>query len=106
MIFVLEEVMHSQPEIFQAELTEVLPSYGKRIKVVLFEISPKLALPLLVFAPHKADDEEKCRHDDRRNHVDPKLALQGVNHIANTESQISNQTGERDVFDERVRWAR
>jgi len=25
---------------------------------------------------------------------------------ANTESQISNQTGERDVFDERVRRAR
>ena len=72
--------MHPQPEIFQAELAEVFPSDDKRIEVILFEISPKLALTLLVFAPHKANDEEKCRHDDRRDHVDPKLALQGINH--------------------------
>jgi len=72
--------MHPQPEIFQAELAKVFPTDGKRIKVVLFEISPKLALPLLVFAPRKADDEKKCLHDDRRDHVDPKLALQGINH--------------------------
>src|SRR6516164_105162 len=80
MIFVLEEVMHAQPEIFQAELAKVLSSNSERIEVVLFEISPKFAPTFLVFAPHKADAEKKCRHDDRRDHVDPKFALQGVNH--------------------------
>ena len=98
--------MHPQPEIFQAELAEVFPSYDKRIKVVLFEISPKLALPLLVFAPQKTEAQKEQRYDDRRDDIDRELALQGVNHIGNTESQISNQTGERDVFDERVRRAR
>src|SRR5262249_25919719 len=52
MIFVLEEVMHPQPKIFQAKLAKILPCDGKRIEVVLFEISAKLAPPLLVF-PHR-----------------------------------------------------
>src|SRR4030095_786132 len=55
MIFVFEAVMHSQAKIFQAALAKVLPSNSKRIKVVLFEISPKLAPPLLVFAPEQTD---------------------------------------------------
>ena len=136
--------MHPQPEIFQAELAKVLPSNNKRIEVVLFEISPKLALPLLVFAPQKTEAQKQQRYNDRRDDVDRKLALQGINHIPNIlfarvatglwpvvsrdalfrkrliepwlqctaaenlrdQSQISNQTGERDVFDERVRRTR
>src|SRR4030095_12468192 len=80
MIFVLEKVMHAQPEIFQAELAKVFPSNSKRIKVVLFEISPKLAPLLLVFAPDKAESEEKQRYNNRSKDVDRKLALQCVSH--------------------------
>src|SRR5262245_10464426 len=83
MIFVLEEIMHPQTEVFQAELAEVLPSNGKRIKVVLFQISSKLAPTLLVFAPQKTEAQKKQRYDNRRNDIDRKLALQGINHIAN-----------------------
>src|SRR5882724_4580309 len=75
--------MHPQPEIFQAELAEVFPSYDKRIKVVLFELSPKLALTLLVFAPQKTEAQKEQRYDDRRDDINRELALQGINHIAN-----------------------
>src|SRR4030095_10578519 len=102
MIFVLEEVMHPQPEIFQAELAEVFPSYDKRIKVVLFEISPKLALPFLVLSPQKTERQKEQRYDDRSDDVDRKIALQGVDHIANilftavpSVSRRSSETAER-----------
>src|SRR5216117_4196695 len=72
--------MHPQPEIFQAELAEVFPSYDKRIKIVLFEISPKLALTLLVFAPQKTEAQKEQRYDDRRDDIDREFALQCVNH--------------------------
>jgi hypothetical protein len=64
MILVLEEVMHTQPEIFQTELAKVLPSNNKRIEVVLFEISPKLAPPLFIFAPQKTEAQKEKRYDD------------------------------------------
>ena len=75
--------MHAQPKILQAEFSEVFPSYDKRIKVVLLEISPKLALPLLVFAPQKTEAKEEQRYDDRRDDIDREFALQGVDHITN-----------------------
>ena len=53
MIFVLEEVMHAQPEILQAEFTKVFAGDRERIEIVLFEILPKLTLPLFVFSPEK-----------------------------------------------------
>ena len=53
-ILVLEEVMHAQPKIFQAELAKILASDGERIEVVLFQVSPKLAALFLVFAPEKS----------------------------------------------------
>jgi len=65
LIFVFEEVMHTQPKILQAKLAKVFPSDGKRIEVVLFEISPKFAPPLFVFAPDKAESEEKQRYNNR-----------------------------------------
>src|SRR2546429_7269936 len=106
MIFVFEEVMHPQPEIFQAELAEVFPSDCEWIEIVFLKVSSKLAAAFLVFPPNEADRQKEQRYDDRRDDIDRELTLQGINHIANTESQISNQTGERDVFDERVRRAR
>src|SRR6516225_3979605 len=83
MIFVLEEVMHAQPEILQAEFAEVFPRHSKRIEVILFEISPKLASPLLVFAPQKTEAQKEQRYDDRRDDINRKLALEGVDHILN-----------------------
>src|SRR5436190_334917 len=80
MIFVLQEVLHPQPEIFQAELAEVFASDGKWIKIVLFEISPKLAPPLLVFAPQKTEAQKEQRYDDRPDDIDREFALQCVNH--------------------------
>src|SRR5262249_31658089 len=83
MIFVFEEVMHSQPKIFQAKLAKILSSNNKRIEVVLFEISPKLASPFFVFAPQEAESQKEQRYNDRRNDVDRELTLQSVDHIAN-----------------------
>src|SRR5229473_3848778 len=83
MIFILEEVMHAQPKILQAEFSEVFTSDRERIEVVFLKISPKLAAAFLVFPPNEADGEEKQRYNDRGQNVDRKLALQGVNHITN-----------------------
>ena len=54
MIFVLEKVMHSQPKIFEAEFAKVLPAYGERIEIVLFQIPAKLSAALFIFSPDKA----------------------------------------------------
>ena len=52
-IFILEEVMHAQPEIFQAELAEILAGDGEWIEIVLFQISPEFSPPFLVLTPEK-----------------------------------------------------
>jgi hypothetical protein len=75
--------MHSQPKIFEAELAEVLPGNCKRIEVVLFEISPKLPLPFLVFSPQKTEAQKEQRYDDGRDDIDCELALESINHSAN-----------------------
>src|SRR5262249_35699714 len=145
MIFVLEEVMHAQPEIFQAELAEVFARYCERIEIVLVQVSAELAASLFVLAPQKTERQKEQRYDDRRDDINRKLALQGIDHSLNilcaavatglwpviptatgsTESgsqsswlqrllpatlpdpsQISSQTRQRDVLDERIRWAR
>src|SRR6266545_401395 len=54
MVFVLEEVMHAQPEILWAELPKILASDREWIEIVLFEISPELATPFFVFSPGKS----------------------------------------------------
>src|SRR5206468_10240400 len=74
-IFVLEEVMHAQPEIFHAEFAKVFARNGKRIEIVLFEISAKLATAFLVFSPSKSCRQKEQRHDDRGDDVNTKLAL-------------------------------
>ncbi len=72
--------MHAQPKIFQAEFAEVFASDGERIEVVLFQISPKLPAPFLVFSPDKACRQETERHNDRRDDVNAELALQSFDH--------------------------
>src|SRR5438552_4224944 len=98
MIFILKEVMHAQPKILQAEFSEVFPSYDKRIKVVLLEISPKLALPLLVFAPQKTEAKEEQRYDDRRDDIDREFALQCVDHITNISYAVFCLKKKQDKF--------
>jgi hypothetical protein len=51
MIFVFEEVMHPQPEIFQAKLAKVFARDGERVEIVLVEVFAELALPFLVLSP-------------------------------------------------------
>ncbi len=80
MIFVLKKVMHPKPEILQAEFAEVFARNGKRIEIVLFEISAKLATAFLVFSPEKARGQKEQRYDDRSDDVNTELALQSVNH--------------------------
>src|SRR6266487_4376629 len=45
MVFVLEEVMHAQPEIFKAKFAKIFARYRERIEIVLCEISPELPTP-------------------------------------------------------------
>ena len=52
--------MHPEPEILQAEFAKVFASDGERIEIVLFQISAKLAAPLLVFSPDEADGEKEA----------------------------------------------
>src|SRR6202043_3717995 len=65
---------------FQAELAEVLATHRERVEIVLVQISPEFPAPLLVFAPSETSRQEKERRDNRRDHVDPDLALQCANH--------------------------
>src|SRR4029453_6984449 len=83
MILVFEEIVHPQPEIFQAELAKVFARDGKRVKIVLVEIFAKLASPFLVLSPQKTERQKEQRYNDRSDDVNRKLALQGVDHIAN-----------------------
>src|SRR6266571_1400883 len=50
-IFVLQEVMHPQPEIFKAEFAKVFARDRERVEIVLFKISAKLPSPFLVLSP-------------------------------------------------------
>src|SRR4030095_13342986 len=83
MIFVLEEIMHAQPEILQTKLAEVFARDGERVEIVLVEVFAELALPFLVLSPQKTERQKKQRYNDRSDDVDRKLALQGVDHISN-----------------------
>src|SRR4030095_4755281 len=96
MILVFEEVVHPQPEIFQAELAKVFARDGKWVEIVLVEVFAKLALPFLVFSPQKTEPQKEERYNDRSDDVDRKLALQGINHIANI-SFAAVATGLRPV---------
>src|ERR1700719_1808439 len=80
MIFVLQEVMHSESEIFQTEFAKVFARDRERVEIVLFEISPKLPSPFLVFSPEKTSREKEQRDNNRSDHIDAKLALEGFNH--------------------------
>src|SRR4029453_548100 len=160
MIIVFEEVVHPQPEIFQAKLAKVFARDGERVEIVLVEVLAKLASPFLVFSPQKTERQKEQRYNDRSDDVDRKLALNGINHNCASNiharrlydtrrpkamrrhialrkhfpprragstkspaglfaspsfgsayassrrfraaSQISNQTGERNVFDQRI----
>src|SRR5437762_8352082 len=81
MIFVLEEVMHAQAKIFQAEFAEVFAGDREGIEIVLFEISAKLATPFFVFSPSKSCRQKEQRYDDRSDDVNTELALQSLNHF-------------------------
>src|SRR5207247_1732084 len=52
----------------------------ERIEVVLIEVPPKLAAAFLVFSPGKTCGEKEERDDDRCDHVNAELALQGFDH--------------------------
>src|SRR4029077_5591550 len=79
-ILVLEEIMHPKAEIFETEFPKVLARNGERIKIVLVQIPPKLSTSLFVFSPNETRSQEKRGRDDRSDHVNPNLALQGANH--------------------------
>ena len=83
MIFVLEEIMHAQPEVFQTELAEILASDCEWIEVVLFQISTEFLAAFLVFAPQKPCYQKGQRHDDRGDDVDTEFALQSFYHRRN-----------------------
>src|SRR5215471_5030914 len=145
MIFVFEEVMHAQSEIFQAELAEVFACYCERIEIVLVQVSAELAASLFVLAPQKTERQKEQRYDNRGDDVNRKLVLQGIDHILNIlcaavvtgrwpvilddtrstkdgpgnrgynvflmptlrdQSNISSQTRQRDIFDQRLGRAR
>ena len=89
-IFVFQEIMHAQPEIFQAEFAKVFPTDRERIKIVLFQISSKLSSPFLVLPPEKTCRQKEQRHNDRCNNVDGKFALQRVDHERVIISQIKD----------------
>ena len=72
--------MHAEPEIFQIELREVVAIDGIRIEIVFLEAATLLRAALLIFAPEKTHCVESARHNDRSDHIDGKLALQGFNH--------------------------
>ena len=59
MIFVFEEVMHPQPEIFQTELAKVFARDGERVEIVLVQVFTKLASPFLVLSPQKTERQKE-----------------------------------------------
>ena len=79
-VVVFEKIMHPEPEIFQAELAKVLARNGKRIEVVIVQISAKLAASFFVFSPEKACRKKEQRYNDRCDDIDAELALQSLDH--------------------------
>src|SRR5207244_7632141 len=79
-IAVLQEIMHAQPKIFQAELAKVLAANGERIEVVFLEVSPEFPAARLVFSPDETGGQKNQRGDDGGDDVDTDLALQSVHH--------------------------
>src|SRR5439155_12875762 len=73
MIFVLQKVMHPEPEIFQAEFAEVFASDCKWIEIVLFQVPTEFASPFLVFPPEKTRRQKEPRHNDGCDYIDTKL---------------------------------
>src|SRR5437899_10383003 len=84
MIFVLQEVMHAKPEILQAEFAKVFASDCEWIEIVFLKVSSKLAAAFLVFPPNEADRQKEQRYNDRRDDIATEVALQRVDHVANT----------------------
>jgi hypothetical protein len=82
-IFVLKEVMHAQPEIFQAELAEIFAGHREWIEIVLFQVSPELAALFLVLAPEKPCYQKEKRYNNRGDDVDTEFALQSLDHRTN-----------------------
>ena len=79
-IFVLQEIMHSEPKIFETELAKVLATNCERIEVVFIQISSEFPSAFLVFSPNETGREKDQRRDNGRDHVDSDLALQRANH--------------------------
>src|SRR5207302_4266778 len=79
-IFLLQEIMHSEPKIFETEVAKVLATNCERVEVVSIQISPEFPAPFLVFSPNETGREKDQRRDDGRDHVDSDLALQCANH--------------------------
>src|SRR6476660_7270403 len=77
---VLEEVMHAQPEIVQAELAKVFARNGERIEIVLVEIATVLA-SFLVFPPEKTGGQQDERGDDRRDYINRNVAAESFDHM-------------------------
>ena len=55
-VIVLQEIMHTQPEILEIKLGKILSINRERVEVVLFKI-PTVFASLLVFSPEKAGCE-------------------------------------------------
>src|SRR6266404_9275754 len=72
--------MHSQPEIFRTELAKILATDCERIEIVLLKISSKFAPALLVFSPKESGNQKQQRDNNRCDHIDAELALQGIYH--------------------------
>src|SRR5437667_12116199 len=51
-VVVLQEIVHTQPEILEIKLGKILPVNRERVEVVIFEIST-VSASLLVFSPEK-----------------------------------------------------
>src|SRR6266568_5827393 len=81
-IVVLQEIMHSEPEIFETKLAKVLAANRERIEIVFLDVPAEFPAAFLVFSPNKTRGQKKERGDDGSDDVDAKLALQGFNHLA------------------------
>src|SRR5437016_4398901 len=80
MVFVLQEIMHSEPKIFQTELAKVLATNCERVEIIFVEVSPEFPAAFLVFSPNETGREKDQRRDNGRDYVDSDLALQCANH--------------------------
>lgn len=91
--------MHTQPEILEIKLGEILPINRKWVEVVLLKI-PTVFASLFVFSPEKTGCEQDKRRNDGRDDIDGDIAAKSfehVNTVAGSATAILNNFGARRV---------